>query len=325
MSADSIDVVTRGLLLRQLDTWIPYALHRSRRATFVQAYHGDDGGTADATLRVVADHAGLLRSRRLAVLVLGGADGLATGLAARLGEAQAGLPAGVTVHPVPGGIERLPVALRAAGAAGAPVLAYLEAGEGPAPTPVALAALGGARPAELLLTLGPSARSGLPPAPDGPPWHGLPEKAGLPLATEVECVVDGGPDGAGERSELVVFATSAGRRLDAFKDALWAIDEYAGVRYRDPADPDGRLLDISLEPDPGPLRRELLAQLAQVGPATVTELRQFTATRTVYRAADTNRVLTALLAAGELTREPAEGRLNGDVMVTPAGAATSTG
>ena len=29
-----------------------------------------------------------------------------------------------------------------------------------------------------------------------------------------------------------------GRGLEAVKEALWAVDEYAGVRYRDPGDPD---------------------------------------------------------------------------------------
>lgn len=330
MSADPIGVVKRELLVRHLDTWISYAAHRSRRATVVlapgAADQAADGALLDAALRVFADSADLPRDRRCAVLVLGGADDLA----ARLGEASAGLPAGVSVHPVPGGIERLPVALRAAGAAGAPVLAYLDAGPGPAPDRDVLAALGGARPAELLLALGPAARSGLAPAPAAAPapnwerWRGLAEEIGLPLVTEVELVAGDGPEGAGERSELIVFATSAGRRLEAFKDAMWALDEHAGVRYRDPGDPDGHLLNISPDPHPDPLRRELLARLVRVGSDTVTELRLFTTTRTVYRAADTNRALAVLLAAGQVTREPAEGRLNGDVVVSHVGATTTT-
>jgi hypothetical protein len=35
----------------------------------------------------------------------------------------------------------------------------------------------------------------------------------------------------------------------------------------------------------------------------------------VYRTADTTRVLSALLAAGTLTRVPERGRLSGDVLV----------
>lgn len=325
MPLDPIGAVRRELLVRHLEAWLPYALHRSRRATFVLACPGTDAGTAEAALRVLVEFADLLRGRRLAVLVL---TEEVDALAVRLRAVQSELPAGVTVHPVPGGIDRLPVALRAASAAGAPVLAYLVAGHGPAPTSDALAALTSARPAEVMLALGARARAERGsraraerdgrPGPDGSPWRAMAEELGLSLVTEVELVAAGPAGGPGdpETAELVVFATSAGRRLDAFKDAMWAVDEYAGVRYRDPGDPRGHLLDISSDPHPGPLRRGLLARLARVGPATVTELRQFTATRTVYRAADTNRALTALLTVGQVSRDPAHGRLAGDVLVT---------
>lgn len=325
MPADPIGVVKRELLVRQLDAWIPYALHRSRRATFAQAYAGSDAGMADAALRVFAEFADLLRGRRLAVLVL---TEQTDDLTVRLGAAQAELPPGVTVHPVPGGVDRLPVALRAAGAAGAPLFAYLDAGQGPAPTATTLAALATGRPTEVMLAIGGQARSDgeHPPAPDGPRRRGPEWEIGLPLVTEVELVTGGAADTAEpvEESELVLFATSAGRRLEAFKDALWAVDEYAGVRYRDPGDPDGHLLDISLSPHPGPLRRELLARLAAVGAATVAELREFTMTRTVYRAGDTNRALTALLTTGQVSREPAHGRLGGDVVISRTEARADT-
>ncbi|MEO3926607.1 hypothetical protein ABGB07_22480 [Micromonosporaceae bacterium B7E4] len=305
MSTDPIGAVKRELLVRQLDSWVPAALHRSRRATFAQAYPGADGGAADAALRVFGEFADLLRGRRMAALTLGRAGD--QDLAARHAVAQSELPAGLAAHLVPGGVDRLPVALRAAAANGAPVFAYLDGTGGPEPDPEVLAAVAGGRPAELLLVLDP------------PVWSGADHRrrlaeAGLPLVTEVELVAEAG-------AEVLVFATAAGKRLDAFKNALWAVDEYAGVRYRDPGDPEGHLLDISLSPHPGPLRRELLARLASVGAASVTELRQFTAERTVYRPADTNRVLTALLAAGLVSREPEAGRLGGDVTitVTPSG------
>lgn len=321
MPADPIGVVRRELLVRHLDAWIPYALHRSRRATFVQAYDGPDAGLADAALRAFAGFADLMRGRRVAVLVLT-AD--TDDLAVRLGQVQAELPAEVSVHPVPGGVDRLPVALRAAGAAGAPLLAYLDVRHGPTPPAATLAPVGAGRPAEVLLALGGPARTSWAGSPGessgesaGSLGDWLAEATGLPLATEVELVAGGAGDPAGA-AELLAFATSAGRRLDGFKDALWAVDEYAGVRYRDPADQEGHLLDISLDPHPGPLRRDLLARLEKVGRCSVTELRLFTATRTVYRAADTNRALTALLTAGQVTREPADGRLTGDVIVSPA-------
>ncbi|GIG91610.1 hypothetical protein [Plantactinospora endophytica] len=304
MSTDPIGVVKRELLVRQLDSWTPAALHRSRRVTFAQAYAGADGGVADAALRVFAEFADLLRGRRTTALTIGPADD--HDLSARHAAAQSELPDGLTAHLVPGGVERLPVGLKAAGAAGAPLLVYLDGTGGPGPAPEILAAVAGGRPAELLLVLDP------------PVWSGadhrrLLTEAGLPLVTEVELVAE-----TPARSEVLVFGTAAGKRLDAFKNALWAVDEYAGVRYRDPADPEGHLLDISLAPHPGPLRRELLTRLATVGAASVTELRQFTAERTVYRPADTNRVLLALLAAGLVRREPEAGRLAGDVTITTA-------
>ena len=133
--------------------------------------------------------------------------------------------------------------------------------------------------------------------------------AGFPLVTAVELATGEEP------GELLVYATTLGKNLEAFKETLWAVDEFAGVRYRDPGDPERHLIDISLNPHPGPLRRELLAHLAEVGEATVTELRTFALTETVYRAADATRVLHALLTAGSVTRRPEQGRLGGDVVI----------
>lgn len=305
MPDDPIGAVKQDLLVRHLETWIPYALHRSRRATFAQAFAGADAGVADAALRVFTRFTGQLRGGRLSVLVL---TTQADDLAVRLGEVQAELPPEVTVYPVSGGLDRLPVALRAAGAVGAPLLAYLDVGSGPVPADAILAAPTRGRPAEVLLALdGPAG----PDAQPAPGQRGLREACGLPLVAEVEVVAGTAP----RRSGLLLFATSAGRRLEAFKDALWAVDEGTGVGYRDPAEPD-RPLALVRHPDREPLRRMLLARLAQQGPATVTELRLFTTTRTVYRAADANRVLTDLLAAGQVSREPADGRLTGDVTIT---------
>ncbi|MFU8849751.1 hypothetical protein ACNAW0_01990 [Micromonospora sp. SL1-18] len=290
----STDTVLRELLVRQLDHWLPAALQRSRRATLALAYAGSDTAGAEAALRVVAEFADRLRGRRLTVLVLaaGGAE-----LPARLGAAEAALPADVVVHVVPGRPDRLPVLLKAAGAAGAPLLTVVDGGD---PDPALLAAAASGRPAELLLVTAPG-RS-LRPALDA---------AGFPLVTEVELV-----PAADAPARLLGYATGSDRALEALKDALWAVDEYAGVRYRDPADPASRLADITLDPEPGPLRRELLTELARSGPRTVTELRRFAVTSTVYRAADANRALASLLAAGAVTREPEHGRLGGDVVIS---------
>ncbi|MGC1214279.1 MAG: hypothetical protein WA890_23845, partial [Micromonospora sp.] len=101
----STDAVLRELLVRQLDHWLPGALHRSRRATLALAYAGSDAGGADAALRVVAEFADRLRGRRLTVLVL--AEG-SEDLPARLGPVEAALPTDVAVHVVPGRPDRLP-------------------------------------------------------------------------------------------------------------------------------------------------------------------------------------------------------------------------
>ena len=46
------------------------------------------------------------------------------------------------------------------------------------------------------------------------------------------------------------------------------------------------------------------------------DLRHFALTETIFRASDTVRVLSALLSAGAVTREPERGRLSGDVMIS---------
>ena len=60
MSADPFGPVIRDLLTRHLAAWVPDALRRSRRATFVQAYARPGHGTAEAALRALGDLAGPL-------------------------------------------------------------------------------------------------------------------------------------------------------------------------------------------------------------------------------------------------------------------------
>lgn len=313
MSADPIGPVTRHLLVRHLASWVPDALRRSRRATFVQAYAGPDGDTAAAALRALGQAAGGSRGRQLTVLtVVGPTDDLLT----RHATLAAELPAEVTAHPVAGDLTRLPVVLKAAAAAAAPLFGYLDAAGGPPVDGVVLAAIAAGRPAELLLVLDPAARVG------GELRQRL-NDAGFPLVSEVELVADpalgpAGPAdaGGGPAGRLLVFATAYGKRLEAFKEALWTADQETGVRFRDPDDPRRRLVDPTPVPAPEPLRRELLDRLTSTGPASVTQLRQFTAERTVYRAADANQVLEHLVASGEVNREPLAGRLSGDTTIT---------
>ncbi|WIX89674.1 hypothetical protein [Amycolatopsis sp. DG1A-15b] len=126
--------------------------------------------------------------------------------------------------------------------------------------------------------------------------------AGLECVVAVDLVADDGT------ARLLVFATADSRHLATFKNELWAADEFAGIRYRDPRDTEGALVDISLTPQLLPLRRALLGELDR-GSRTVAELQRFTLLETIYRAEDAVGALTAAVAAGQVTRQPEKGRL----------------
>lgn len=230
-----------------------------------------------AVLPVIGEFADLLAGRELSFLVDGElpADPGVAGL--RLAPAPADLPALVR------GLGRTPI------------LAHLD-GELAAGMS---AALGGAHDGELVWVTPPEG---------GDPREPL-RAAGFGYVVAVELV-----DSAGT-AQLLRFATSAGRSLERFKDELWAVDRYAGIGYRDPAEPDAEPLEISYEPHPGPLRRALLARLAAAGPQTVTELRELALTRTLFRPADVGRALSPLLARGEVAREPERGRLTNTTLI----------
>ncbi|WP_027659648.1 hypothetical protein [Salinispora fenicalii] len=328
-----MDGVVRELLGRQLEAWLPRAVARGRPSVVALAY-GPGAllaatDSAAAVLGVLAEHAGQLRGRQLTVLVL--ADG-SEELPARLGVIEATLPAEIAVHLVPGGPARLPVAVKAAGATGAPLLSYLD-GAG-ATDPGVLAASAAGRPAELLLVTeakpasaaspaaassaagaaataaGPAGAASPTAGPAGSVRAGL-AGAGFPLTTQVDLVA---VDGSSARR--LAFGTGHDRSLEAFKENLWAVDDDTAVRYRDPADPSGQLLDVA--PDPESLGQELLAELARSGPRTVTELRRHALTATAYRSVDVQRALTGLLRRGAAVRDPEHGRLGGDVVIALA-------
>ncbi|RLP86800.1 hypothetical protein [Micromonospora sp. CV4] len=293
MSTDRTTDFLRELLVRQLTTWLPAALHRSRRATIALAWTGDDAGGAEAALRVVAGHADQARGRRVTVLVL--ADGAAD-LPTRLGPVEAELPAEVTVHLLPGVPDRLPVAVKAAGAAGSPLFCFVDLPG--AVTPKLLTAASNGRSGEVLLHAGSGARDAL-------------VAAGFPLVAEVAPVL---PDGAA--AGVVAFGSRSDRSLEAVREALWAVGADLDVRLEDPADPAGTPVDVTGDPDPEPLARELLAELRRSGPRPVTDLRRHALTATVYRASDAIRALDGLLDAGDVRREREAGRLAGDEMIT---------
>ena len=289
--SEPISAIKRELLVRHLEAWAPAALHRGRRVVFAHGYADADGGeNAEAAVRVLVEQTDFVRGRELA-MVAAGAD-MST-VEPRLTSAAGG--SGLSVHVVSG--VPLGVALQAAGGVRVPVLGFVDAASaGETPEAADVAALTGGKPAEMLLALPPGGSADA-------------YREGWPLFTAVELATGDEP------GEMLAFGTTSAKSLEGFKEALWAVDEFAGVRYRDPGDPDRHLIDISLTPHPGPLRREILAHLERVGEATVTELRTFALTETVYRAADATRVLHTLLDAGTVTRQPAGGRLGGDVVI----------
>ena len=138
-------------------------------------------------------------------------------------------------------------------------------------------------------------------------WPTQRERLDSPLTAGVDLVSND--------ATRIAFATKSAKSLEAFKDELWAVDEFAGVKLRDPLDPDGHLMDISLNPDPAALKGELLARLKQ-RPATVTELKHYTLTDTIYRAADAVRAIQALVKAHAVVRTPETGKLGGDVRLS---------
>ncbi|HVW41538.1 MAG TPA: hypothetical protein VHC18_09330 [Amycolatopsis sp.] len=134
--------------------------------------------------------------------------------------------------------------------------------------------------------------------------------AGFSRTLAVELVADD------DQAQLLAFATDTDRHLETFKNELWAVDEFAGIRYRDPHDAERTLVDISLTPQLLPLRRMLLAELARRGRCTVADLQRHTLLETIYRPADTVGAVTSAVAAGDIAREPEKGRLTPRTLVS---------
>jgi hypothetical protein len=297
--------VKRELLVRYLDAWAPVALHGARRATFLLGYGATVDDLAVEALRVFGEFADLLARHKLTVVVLGpDTDALAGSLDAV--RQEMGAPPGLIVRPVTGPLDTVRDELAATGAFSGPVLAYLDMAGGPAPSLDIVTAVARSKAGEVLVAMDPL---------DAPELDRLRKalhKAGFGHVTHVELV-----DNTGD-AQLLVYATASAKNADRFKDALWAVDEYAGVRYRDPRDREHALLDISLSPHLGPLRRALLDRVSEVGECSAADLREYAVAETVYRAADATKVLTALAGSGAISREPSRGRLTPETRIRPA-------
>jgi three-Cys-motif partner protein len=128
---------------------------------------------------------------------------------------------------------------------------------------------------------------------------------------------------ADEKSNLLylVYGTNAERGVEKMKEAIWAVDPYHGVGYRDPRDPDQETLAIEPIPQTAALRRLLVEHLATLPHerATVDALRQFVLLDTIYKPSQTLRAVKRLIEDGTLARVNPTGQLNGASLVALTG------
>ncbi|HEV3361697.1 MAG TPA: hypothetical protein VG247_33175 [Pseudonocardiaceae bacterium] len=286
--------VTRELLVRYLDAWTPVVLRSHRRATYVDGSRDDFA--ADA-LRVFGEFADKLAGHQLDVVILRTATESLAGVLAGLGA-----PAGLSLRSVEDAAE-----LAVAG----PMLAHIDIVAGSVMDEAAVwqlvATLGPGKAREVLLIL-PQADTEQVTA-----YRARLREAGLSCAATVELA-----DADGQ-VQLLLFGTGDAKHLARFKDELWAADEFAGIRYRDPLDPEHTAVDISLNPQLHPLRAAVLGELARRGRCTVADLQQHTVRETIYRPADTVRLLTSAAAAGTIDRQPPKGRMSPRTIVSHPG------
>jgi len=245
---DPHTAVVRELLVRYLDAWTPTVLRSHRQATYIEA--GRDDFAAHA-LRVFGEFADRLDGHHLDVVLLQAATDPLTAILRDLGE-----PPGLTLRSVED-----PTSLTVTG----PVLAHLDVTPGGTLDEPAMwqlvASLTPGKAREVLLTLPPAT------AEQVTSYRTRLHEAGLNAVT-VELTDDH------EDARLLLFATKDDKHLTTFKNELWAADEFAGIRYRDPHDTEHTLIDISLNPQLTPLRRALVDELARRGTCTVAELQQ---------------------------------------------------
>jgi three-Cys-motif partner protein len=106
----------------------------------------------------------------------------------------------------------------------------------------------------------------------------------------------------------LVHGTSHPRGLEKMKNAMWEVDTVRGVQFRDPRDPDQGLLEFSIEPDLGPLRRTIIALLTE-RPHTIEEIKRYAQHETVYRAQHVWPLIRDLIRAN-IVEQTSPGRLS---------------
>jgi three-Cys-motif partner protein len=104
---------------------------------------------------------------------------------------------------------------------------------------------------------------------------------------------------ADEKSNLLylVYGTNSERGVEKMKDAIWTVDPYHGLGYRDPRDPAQETLAIEAVPQTAALRRLILDRMNALpdGKASVDLLRQFVLLETIYRPAQTLKAVQRLV------------------------------
>jgi hypothetical protein len=315
--------VKHELLVRCLDAWTPAAAHGHKTIGYVEGFadrHHPVDSSAAAAVRVFGEFADVLAGHTIIVVLAGAGETRLDALREHLDGllAQYAAVAGLAIRTVVGVGALAPVLARGP-LRGAPLFGWFdhtdltplaglpstvddgEISALAAVTSTVMSTVAGRKGGELILAL-PAGSTPAPALPDALAWHAA-----------VELVDEAGA------AQLLRFATGSEKSLEMFKDELWALDEYAGIRYRDPIDPDRAVLDISLQPQLGPLRRAIAARVRETGGSTVADLRGWTVRETVYRAADATRALPALVASGQVVRVPGGGRLSPETRILPAG------
>jgi len=122
--------------------------------------------------------------------------------------------------------------------------------------------------------------------------------AGFPFVLDFELIDTRG------QSLFLVFGTTHRKGLSKMKEAMWEVDDHAGVGYRDPRDPSQETLTIQLEPNTAPLKRLIRDHLAtRPGRrAAVHELRGFALYNTVFKESQAMAVVREMVGDGQLTR-----------------------
>jgi hypothetical protein len=134
-------------------------------------------------------------------------------------------------------------------------------------------------------------------------------QAGFRYTLVFEMVDEGG------HSLFLLFGTSHERGLHVMKDAMWKVDPFSGVRYRDPRHEGQLLLDLKLEPDTQPLQETIVDHLATSGPNTVDGLRRLALLNTVYRPEHVRTALRSLIRENRVCAASRTDRLTATTVI----------